>query len=258
MSSPDTVAGNMEYIQNLFLAVREFMRRDHDREDLIAFLDAKPAVFRSVAYESASFEIALGDLSKGNGLENWKSFYIRSASQHSFHLDIGLGWAFANRDISPIPFIDMGIPVMRSMVFDGMGYYHGLFNGRKTVKSQLVPAMIGEEDVFGFDQGLGRRLWYISKGDPEKLGSLLFSFPPERRAGLWRGVGIACGYVGGNNEYNLMRLLKLSTIFKVELETGLNYAAMSRSASNSISQDIEFAYRIIHGKSLKDVSPLAG
>ena len=258
MYSPDAVAGNMEYIQKLFLKVREFMCRDHEPDELIAFLDAEPARFRSVAYESASFEIALSDLSKDNKLENWKNFYIRSSSQHSFHLDIGLGWAFANREISPTPFMDIGIPVMRSMVFDGMGYYHGLFNGRKTVKSQLVPSIIGEQDVFGFDQGLGRRLWYISKGDVEELGNLLFSFPQERQAGLWRGVGIACGYVGGNNEYNLIRLLKLSTIFKVELETGMTYAAMSRSASGSIGQDIEFAYRVIHGKSLKDVSLLAG
>jgi hypothetical protein len=53
----------MDYIQKLFLSVQDYMQKNHELEDLIAFLDSEPPEFRSVAYESASFAIGL---SKGS------------------------------------------------------------------------------------------------------------------------------------------------------------------------------------------------
>ena len=112
-------------------------------------------------------------------------------------MDIGLGWAFAKTEISPTPYLESLHRVMNRMVFDGMGYYYGLFKGRKTVKNQLIPEGIEEQELHGFDQGLGRRLWYISKGEVNELVQLIQPFHFSRHADLWRGVGIACGYVGG-------------------------------------------------------------
>ena len=243
----------MEYIQKVFLGVQVYMQQKHDLEELITFLDAEPPAFRSVAYESASMEVALTELHSRKSLNNWKDFYRRSAKAHTFHMDIGLGWAFAKTEISSIPYLESMKPVARLMVYDGMGYYYGLFSGRKTVKSQLIPAGINEKDLYGFDQGLGRRLWYISKGDVNELVQLIQAFHLSRHADLWRGVGIACGYVGGCAKENLRQLLTASSEFNKQLCTGVTLAAISRSASNSVSNDIELACNIICGKPLKDV-----
>lgn len=253
MNLPDSVAAKMECIQKTFLGVQSYMLKEHQLKEVIAFLDTEPPEFRSVAYESASMEIASLDLSNGNGLSNWKNFYQRFAKAHIFHMDIGLGWAFAKKQISPLPYFESLQTVMSWMVYDGIGYYNGLFNGRRTVKSQLIPVDIDQPTLPGFDQGLGRRLWYISKGNVEHLIQLINPFPLSRQADLWRGVGIACGYVGGNDKTNLVQLKNYSAEFNCQFCNGITLAAISRHASNSITKDIELACEIICGKPLKDV-----
>ncbi len=253
MNLHNTISGNMEYIQKVFLGVQVYMQQKHELEELITFLDAEPPVFRSVAYESASMEMALTKLLSGTALNNWQAFYLRSTKAHTFHMDIGLGWAFAKTEISPTPYLESLQPVTRLMVYDGMGYYNGLFKGRKTVKGQLIPDGINDRDLHGFDQGLGRRLWYISKGNGNELVQLMQPFHLSRHADLWRGVGIACGYVGGCEKDGLEQLLMLSTKYKDQLCTGVTLAAISRGASNSVSNDIELACNVICGKTLKDV-----
>ena len=248
----NSISGRMEYIQKVFLNVQDYIRKNQELERLIAFLDAEPPEFRSVAYEAASMETALQDLSRGTELNSWKKFYDHAANAHAFHVDIGLGWAFAKAEIPPAPFINT-LPVMGWLVFDGMGYYFGLFKGRRTVKNQLVPEFLAGQDIYGFDQGLGRRLWYISKGELNELIKLMQPFHLSRHAALWRGVGIACGYVGGSQQSNLERLLNSATDFKDELCTGVSLAAVSRCASNSVTGDIDLACKIICGKTLKDV-----
>lgn len=253
MNLHNSVSGKMEYIQKVFLSVQDYMQQNYELKDLILFLDAEPPRYRSVAYESASMEIGLQELSCGKELNNWMKFYQRCAKAHTFHMDIGLGWAFAKSEISPTPYLEALHPVMSWMVFDGMGYYYGLFKGRRTVKNRLVPEEIDEQNLHGFDQGLGRRLWYISKGEVNELVQLIEPFHYARHADLWRGVGIACGYVGGSEKENLERLLICSTQFAKQLCAGVALAAISRNASNSVSEDIDIACNIICGKPLKDV-----
>ncbi len=253
MNLHNRVSGKMEYIQKLFLHVQEYMQKNPELDELIAFLDSEPPEFRSVAYESASIEIAIAELRNGKKFHNWINFYQRSANEHTFHMDIGLGWAFAKSEISPTPYLESLLRVTIRMVFDGIGYYYGLFKGRRTVKNQLVPESISGQELHSFDQGLGRRLWYISKGEVNELVQLIQPFPLSRQADLWRGVGIACGYVGGNEKENLERLLICSNQFAKQLCTGVTLAAISRNASNSVSEDIGLTCNIICGMPLDDV-----
>jgi enediyne biosynthesis protein E3 len=246
-------SAKMEYIQHVFLSVQDYMQKDHELEEVISFLDSEPPEFRSVAYESASMEIGMRELSDGKELNNWKLFYQRAANVHTFHMEIGLGWAFAKSEIPLDLYLKSLEPVMNWMIFDGIGYYHGLFKGRRTVKSQLLPEGFGEQELSGFDQGLGRRLWYIAKGDVQETADLIKSFQVTRHFDLWRGVGIACGYVGGTRKSDMELLLDLSGTYKKQLQTGIALAAMSRKASDSVSEDIEQACEIICGMPLMDV-----
>lgn len=248
-----SIPGRMDYIQNVFLGVQVYMQQERELTDLITFLDTEASEFRSVAYESASMEIALQELRKDKTLDTWQKFYESAANAHTFHIDIGLGWAFAKSDISPSVYMPSFGAAKSRMIFDGVGYYHALFKGRKTVKSQSIPDGIQGEELHGFDQGVGRRLWYISKGEVNQLIQLLHSFNYSRHADLWRGVGIACGYVGGSDKNILEQLLISSSEFKKQLCAGIILAAVSRRASNSISEDINLACNIICGKSLDSV-----
>ena len=62
MNLHNSVSDKMEYIQKVFLGVQDYMQKNHELEELIAFLDSEPPEFRSVAYESASMEIGIAGI----------------------------------------------------------------------------------------------------------------------------------------------------------------------------------------------------
>lgn len=235
------VEHKMGYIQSYFLSVQNVIKEHVGLEEAIAYLDSEPEEFRSIGYECASMMLGLRALTNGGQWNAWTQFYEQSKKVHSFHMEIGLGWAFAKAEVSPETHLRALPSVIRLMVYDGVGYYYGLFKGRKTVKSQQVPANISKQQMNGFDQGLGRRLWYIALGDVKKAVQLLEPFHSDRRGDLWRGVGIACGYVGGNSKETLGALADASANYLPQLSTGIALAGVSRYPSASITRDLEQA-----------------
>jgi len=169
-------------------------------------------------------------------------------------MDIGLGWAFAKTGTFPAPNWKPLHPLMRWMVVDGIGYFNGLFRGRRTVKNHMVPDVIDGQDLQGLDQGIGRRLWYISNGEVKKVTELIQSFPLSRQPDLWRGVGIACGYVGGSKQADLELLSLASGKYKQQLSAGIALAAISRSASNSETDDIKTACHVVCEMSFEEIA----
>ncbi len=251
MSIPDNVSGRIEYIQKLFLRVATCVEAINDFTALIEVLEQEEAEFRSIAYESASMTIGVKDLCNTNALQTWERFRNASLGRHSFHVDIGLGWSFAKTGRQPNKFLRFENPVKNRMVYDGIGYYYGLFKGRSVIKNRAIPAEV--EDKNGFDQGLGRRLWYLAKGNVDDLIEILKDFDEVRRSDLWRGVGIACGYVGGIKGGALERLSNAAAGYKKQLESGIRLAAISRIASNSVNEDVSTALRIICGKTIEEL-----
>jgi hypothetical protein len=251
MNWQDDVSRRMDYIQKLFLDVERSVEKISDLNVITALLDEESPEFRSVAYESASMVIGARELGTKKILDSWKEFRQTCSAQHSFHIDIGLGWAFAKTDIQPDNFLRSVNPVVKWMVFDGIGYYHGLFKGRNSIKNKIIPPGVEGESIKGYDQGLGRRLWYIAKGDATELLNLLQGFSITRHADLWRGVGIACGYVGGCQEDHLEYLSSASAAHNSQFKLGIMLAAMSRISSNSINEDVRTACRIVCKKTIE-------
>lgn len=244
----------MNYIQHVFMKVQNHMHLHDHLKELSAYLDSEPNEFRSVAYESAAMMIGLKDLSlRGGGqLNGWKEFFNTSKDQHAAHMEVGLGMAFGKVELNPIPYLKSLDMVRPFMVFDGIGYYYGLFKGRMTVFNREIPEFISLEQLPGFDQGLGRRLWYIAKGNAEKVAGLIQTFTDSRQRDLWRGVGIACGYVGGNEKDHLELITKYSGDYKKQLFTGVAMAGISRSLSESFTEDIELTCSLLYGKSIQN------
>ena len=247
------VSQRMDYIQKLFLGVENRIQKKSALNEIIEVLETEPPEFRSVAYESASFEIALEDLQTNPRLDRWKEFRQLCGSQHTFHIDIGLGWAFAKTGLRPDPYVQTMQPLVKWMVFDGLGYYYALFKGRSTLKNKELPELIEGDSLQGFDQGLGRRLWYMAKGNVNEVNKLVEGFPSSRHSDLFRGIGIACGYVGGSDEDDLLCLRGISGENHSQLQLGIVLAAISRIASDTINEDISIACRIICSKSMNEL-----
>jgi len=251
MNIPDNVSERIEYIQKLFLRVEGCVETIDDLYAVIQLLEKEATEFRSIAYESASMVIGVKDLYLTRTLQRWKQFRNESSGRHGFHVDIGLGWAFAKTGMQPNDYLKATNDPLKTMVYDGIGYYYGLFKGRSVIKNKTVPEQI--EDKSGFDQGLGRRLWYLAKGNVSALLPLLNDFDGTRRSDLWRGAGIACAYVGGNNAEELQHLSNAAGSYKGQLELGVTFATISRIASNSINEDIRRTLRVICGKTIEEL-----
>lgn len=256
MENKEEISGNIDQIQHLFLNTGYFLPVKSGLEAIISFLEKEPNVYRSLAYESAAYEIAYLDLKAGSALSTYQDLYRLKGALHPFHMQIGLGWAFAKAEVSPDTY-PLQLPFhTQQMVYDGYGYYHALFKARKTLLSQLVPADITEENQNGYDQGIGRRLWYISRGDVNELDLKINAFEASRRADMWRGVGIGCGYVGGTNRSILEQLRLSSGKHKASLSTGIALAAFSRVNPDAVIPSIELACEVVCGMSIKEVVKL--
>ena len=98
---------------------------------------------------------------------------------------------------------------------------------------------IASENYQAYDEGLGRSMWYTVKGDVTKVTEMVRSFPADRHADLWRGVGIACSYVGGFDKEILDALVSASAEHNVQLAIGAAMVAKSRIEAECITEDIE-------------------
>lgn len=235
------VETKMETIQNIFRDVQDNFPETYTLQNLPLHLDSYEVEFRSIAYEAASFCIALKDLEAGNELNNWKIFLQEIGKTHATQIYVGLGWALAQKQIDPSLCLSVLAPMMRYRVLDGYGYYEGTFRRRKSILSQQKPELKDEVTFSAYDQGLGRSLWYIYLGKIDDIKNIIQKFPVERRKDLWRGLGIATSYVGGCDKEMLKEILDKSGEYKTQLTTGSVMVLVSRDFAGFISDDTALA-----------------
>lgn len=243
MESYTIVAGNMENIKNIFQSARETAANQKDLNELVKLLQDTDREFLSVAFEGASMEIALKDFSEDLSMQKWLT-YLDFAKSHAAQIFIGLGWAIAQEKKTGLLFLKDLDPGMLFRMWDGCGYFDGILRQRQVVKSQARLDYISEKDFRSYDQGLGRSIWYSTKGDPAKTSEIIATFPPARQTDLWRGIGIACSYVGGCDEKTLQSLLSFGGNNKTQLGIGAAMVAKSRFQANCMTPDIETACNV--------------
>jgi hypothetical protein len=252
----NTAAQIMEFIREVFQAAKVFCAAESDLEKIVAYCENTDSEFRSIAYEAASMQIGLRDFAASNQLQNWKHFADELAKPHAAQIYAGLGWAVAQEVLESEHITEDFPPLLRYRVADGCGYYDGTFRNRQTVRMKAVPTYISEKALPAYYQGLGRSLWYISKGDAVKTNELLLGFPTTRHGAIWRGVGIAVAYVGGCDEATLNELKTFSGNFLRQLKCGVALAARSRVQAGSLTEDAELCSRIVCNCSAAEATQL--
>jgi len=225
----------IETIVNTFKAARELAEREGRSSMLSDHLANSEAYYRSVAFEGAAMGLALRDVAV------WKEFLANEGANHAVQVHIGLGWALAEQQ-QPVP-KDAEWPD-RDSVLDGYGYYHGLFRRRLSIRSQGIPDALTDAQLPVFDRGLGRSIWYISKGDVELLKRMTGAFPESRQPNLWRGIGIAVAFVGGCDEPLLKEVLTSSGPFHPQLAEGAARALRSRTLAGTPIAEAEAVVRV--------------
>jgi len=237
-----TIAERIDRIVATFKAARTVAERVGYCPELIAYLESKDLYFRSVAYEGAAMAFAYLDLKdEDSQMTRFNALDQNEGRRHEVHLQIGNGWA--SEEIGDEPLI-IASPSYTEAMYDGMGYYRGLFRRRLTIQSQSVPGHVEAHNMRGFDRGVGRSMWYLSKGDLNVLLNMVRAFPAERQANLWRGIGIAASFVGGCTDSQLMALWTAAGQFQRELSDGARRVVISRKKAGTPLHDVKRARAI--------------
>jgi hypothetical protein len=244
MSDKKNIGLQIEKIKIVFQTAKDICAEQEDFNNVLKHLENVAPEFLSIAYEGASMALALKDFSKGNELKQWSAFMKGPGVNHSAQIHAGLGWAIAQQNNSPLQFLEMINPLMRARVLDGCGYYDGIFKQRQTIKNNKPPNDLQGPMLEAYDQGVGRSIWYICKGEVEQVLEIINTFPPTRHPALWRGIGVACAYVGGCDEHLLRLLLFSSQDYQKQLCAGAILAARGRVQANALTQDVELVCRI--------------
>ena len=168
MNVESEIGVRVEKIKQIFLAAQSFTQQQTDLNAVIIRLEKTENEFRSVAYEGASVAIAMQDFSGDAGLNKWRIFLEGAGAKYATQIYVGLGWAIAQQRISTLPVIETLHPLMQFRVLDGYGYYDGVCRQRSSIISKQIPAGFEGRFLSGYDQGIGRSLWYIYKGAIEK------------------------------------------------------------------------------------------
>ena len=255
MDNSKVIEERIELIVLTFQVGRKFAEEILDLSDLVNQLNEVDEEFRSMAFEGASMAITIQSIEAEDGLQRWSEF-LDSNPKYTTQITIGLGWAIGEKDFSPDSVLGRLNSMTQARAMDGFGYFMGLFRRRISIRTQQIPEGISDDLQLAFDQGIGRSLWYISKGDLEMLERMMDSFPEYRQKHMWRGIGVACPVVGGSDAQHLKDLKQLSGEYRTQLDTGCALAARSSVASNSENRFLDDACELWLNRSMLDSARL--
>lgn len=239
MKGENNIVDKMASLQELFKSTKLFVEGRPELSSVIEFINEQAEEeFISIAYEAAAMVLALQDLEKGTTLDTWRDFLDNYAHQHAVQIYIGLGWACGQNRLDPMLWIPTLTPLFTWRIWDGYGYYNGFFRKRKVLQGD-VPETITKKGLPLYWQGVGRSFWYTCKGNRTQLQKVSTKIPSNYQADFWRGIGIACTYVGGQKLTDYQEIWEMAGAYQAQLRTGAALVIKSRSDANTIVKDTE-------------------
>jgi hypothetical protein len=219
-------------------------------------LDAIPAELRGFACEGAGMGFALLDLVAPWPARRFQRYLAGVGRGHVYMAYVGAGWALAR--LSPRLRWRLGPldPLLHWLAFDGFGFHEGYFHHHDSIDRQDRPRALASYARNSFDQGLGRSLWFVRGGDVDRVARTVAAFPPERRADLWSGVGLAAAYAGGVAADDLAQLGRAAGTWRAHLGQGAAFAAKARERAGNPAEHTALACRIFCGRSASEAASL--
>lgn len=210
---------------------------------------------RGYAYEGAGIGLAALDC-----VLPWKNrtkaFVDGPGSPYIYAIHIGAGLALARMRRRPEKFLARLDPVIGWISLDGYGFHAGFFARKRHVEKQYVPKHLSSYGRRVFDHGIGRSIWFVVGANIDQIAATINAFPQARRADLWGGVGLGCGYTGGVDRAALERLQAVIGPYRTALATGVAVAAHARRLAGSPAHYAELACEVLCGASCDAVAQM--
>lgn len=196
------------------------------------------------AYEGAGMGFALVDqLTFGR---RWQAM-VERFPQHVYLVLVGAGWAMARLHRRALPSFAVAVDDLHwPLIYDGYGFHQAYFSPEPYVRRQKLPPLRGYA-LRGFDQGVGRCLFFVEGGSPERTVSTLLSFADHRRPDLWSGLGLASTYAGGIDAEALTTIGRAAAADGALpwLCQGVVFAAAARELAGNTSEATRLACAIL-------------
>src|SRR3954454_15260393 len=212
---------------------------------------------RGFACEGAGMALALLDALIPGRRGRLARFLAGPGDAQRYIVNVGAGWILARLPLSPERLLARLDPLFGWLPLDGYGFHEGYFRWPRSVERREVPRKLRGYARRGFDQGLGRSLWFVDGADVERLPRTIGAFPPARRPDLWAGLGLAVGYAGGRSEAETAALRRAAGPLAPELAQGVAFAAEARERAGNPAAHTELAARAICGLSAAQAAEVA-
>lgn len=225
-------------------------------DDLAARLEMVERPLQGFAYEGASMALALLDVLTPWNRRRIRDFLAGPGDSHVYMAHVGVGWAIARLGRSLDDWLPRFDPLLRWLAADGYGFHEGFFRWRRCFQLQRVPAGVRGYSRRMFDAGLGRCAWFVFAADVRRIRDAFAAFPPQRRADLWSGLGLACAYAGGADRDSIEMLRDFAGDYLAMMAQGTAFAAKARLRAGNLTPDTEAACEIICGLSAEPAARL--
>ncbi len=213
--------------------------------------------FLGFAYEGAGMALALLDTLIPGRRDRLDRFLAGPGDAHAYIINVGAGWILARLPLSPERLLArLRDPLLRWLALDGYGFHQGFFRWPRAAEGRKIPRKLRGYARRGFDQGLGRSLWFVEGADVRLIPLTIGTFPEARRPDLWSGVGLACGYAGGRGEADLEALRRAAGAHAPRLAQGVAFAAKARERAGNPTEHTELAAQVICGASAAAVAAI--
>jgi hypothetical protein len=223
---------------------------DSNPETLATRLDAVEPEFRGFGYEGVGLCLGLFDLLTPWERDRWRTFQQGRGSHQSFLLHVGYGLLLARLGRPAAGALKrLAHPGERWLAIDGYGFHEGFFHWHQYIEERAAPRRLDGYAARVFDQGLGRVLWFGSCADVDRVTRTVATFPVERRADLWSGIGVACTYAGGVGADALKRLYELAGPYQAQVRLGCVLATKLRHQAGIVVAHTERALDVLCGLS---------
>jgi hypothetical protein len=222
---------------------------------LAARLNELDREFQGFAHEGAAMALALLDTLTPWRRDRFQRFVVEGpGNAQSYISHVGAGWVMARLPVSVESFLARFAPMVRWLALDGYGFHEGYFHWPRSVARQEVPARLKGYARRGFDQGLGRSLWFVDGADVRLLPKTIGAFPAERQGDLWSGLGLACGYAGGRTRAEIEELRRAAGGLAPQLAQGVAFAAEARQRAGSMAPQTVLAAEVVCGTSAEEAA----
>lgn len=225
-------------------------------DPLVQRLDAAPANLRGIAYEGAGMGLAALDILTRTGFHRVRTLGEGPARNHLYPLYIGVGMALARMRRPPEPALARLDPIIGWVIADGIGFHETFFRRTAAPPHVMMPTHLSPPMQRIFHHGVGRALWFSLGATPALVEMAIESFPEERHADLWAGVGLAATYVGGAGRDQLSDLRTRSGPHASELATSSVIAAWGRHLGGDLGANAEVACAEFSARSARQAAQL--